>query len=270
MKTSLDMKDKMVKKGTKITYKSLGRNPDGDNRINLRGSSKTDSKEEINDLLNKDNLHFIQITDHEMFAVNKLIYNKNKFLILEPNPVTFYFSIAFDLVPQLETAKEQLAGILTHSCPPTTPSLGVAYSIIFRISSIGIIFSFLAIEAFMNQQLPDHAEIQFKNKVLTKDKIQRWASFDDKLISIIPTVSGKNFCEVHPKRGNRIRRLKKLRDELIHLKQQRHDGLTSYNKIYQDVLDIDLKSLLSTVKFYINYHQPKTIFNYKREDSSTM
>jgi len=252
-------------KGTKITYKSLGKNPDGDNRINLRSSKVLERKEDLKELLNDDKLHFIHVTDHDVFAVNKLVHGRNKFLLLEPNPVTFYFSIAFDLIPQFENAKKQLDIILSNDSQPNGLSLAIAYSLIFRISSIGVIFSLLAVEAFMNQQLPDYTLIKFKNKSVSKDKIQRWASFEDKLKTIIPSVTDKNFCRDHPKRGDKISRLKRLRDELIHLKQQRNDGLTSYNEIYQDVLDVDLKSLVSTVKFYINYHQPKTIRNFRRK-----
>jgi hypothetical protein len=98
--------------GTKITYKSIGKNPDGDNRINLKSVPKINSKKELQRLLKDDEIKFIHVTDFETYAVNKLVFNKKAFLLLEPNPVTFYFSIAFDLVPEFEKAKLELKNIL--------------------------------------------------------------------------------------------------------------------------------------------------------------
>jgi len=255
----------MSKEGTKITYKSVGRNPDGDNRINLKNVPQIKSDKQLQKLLKDDEVKFIHVSDFETFAINKLLFNRKFFLLLEPNPVTFYFSIAFDLVPQLEKAKLQLKEIL-NSKNRNDISLGIVYSTIFRIGSIGIIFSFLSIEAFMNQELPDYEKIDFKNKKATKEEIQRWASFEDKLSKIIPNVSKKDFGKRYPKQEKLLKEYKKIRDELVHLKQKRTDGFASYNNIYQEILNLDLKNIVQIIKNYINYYKPNTIINYNREE----
>lgn len=51
---------------------------------------------------------FIKITDKEIYGVNKLKFKRKNFLLLEPNPVTFYFSLASDSVDQLDYAKNLL------------------------------------------------------------------------------------------------------------------------------------------------------------------
>ena len=252
--------------GTKITYKSIGKNPDGDNRINLKSAPKIKSKKEFQKLLKDDEIKLIYVSDFETYAVNKLLFNKEFFLLLEPNPVTFYFSIAFDLVPQFEITKTQLKELL-RIAEQSDRDIAVIYSAIFRIGSIGVVFAFLSIEAFINQELPDYQKIDFKNKKATKDEIQRWASFDEKLTHIIPKLTHKDFCKQYPRQGALLKKYKKIRDELVHLKQKRTDGFTSYNKIYQDILNLDLNIIVQTVKAYINYYKPNTIINYKREEN---
>ena len=252
--------------GTKITYKSLGTNPDGDNRINLKNVPRVSSKKEMRQALADPSIHFMKITDHEIFAINKLTYKKKPFLLLEPNPVTFYYSIAYDLIPQIEAARKQIEIYLNAEIGGSKEKeriLQVRYSYVFKVASIGVIFSFSALEAFMNQQLPDYAGIEFNGKLLTKDDIQRWTPFGDKLQKIIPKLTGRNFCELHPTKATTIKKLKELRDELIHLKQKRKDGLTFYNEIYQDMLNLNLKRIVSTVKAFVNFYHPKLIQNYK-------
>jgi len=258
----------MSKERTKITYKSIGRNSDGDNRINLKNIPKIKSEKQLQKLLKDDEIKFIQISDYESYAINKLFFNRKYFLLLEPNPVTFYFSIAFDSVAQFENVKSQLKELFSAK-KQNDSSLGIIYSAIFRIGSIGVIFSFLSIEAFMNQELPDYEKIDFKNKKATKEEIQRWASFEEKLMTIIPKISKKDFCKRYPKQGKLLKEYKKMRDELVHLKQKRTDGLTSYNKIYQDILDLDLKKIIQITKNYINYYKPNTIINFTEIEKSS-
>ena len=53
---------------------------------------------------------------------------------------------------------------------------------------------------------------------------------------------------------DRILKLKRLRDELTHLKERRKSGFTLYDNVYQDILDLNLKSTVASVKAYINFY----------------
>jgi len=57
-----------------------------------------------------------------------------------------------------------------------------------------------------------------------------------------------------------------MRDELTHLKEMRKKGFVAYEEVYNHILNADLKKMVNTVKFYINYYRPKTIQNYKRNN----
>lgn len=127
--------------GTKITYKGLGHNPDGDNRINLEKVPRLNSKKELKKALADPSIIFMKVTDHEIFGINRLKYKRKRFLLLEPNPVTFYYSVAYDLLPQIEAAKKQLEKFIDTQ-PETQRQLHIAYSYIFKVGSIGVVFRF--------------------------------------------------------------------------------------------------------------------------------
>jgi hypothetical protein len=62
---------------------------------------------------------------------------------------------------------------------------------------------------------------------------------------------------------DRITKLKKLRDELTHLKERRNNGFTSYGDVYQDILDLNLRTIVVSVKAFINFYEPGLIDNDK-------
>ena len=161
----------------------------------------------------------------------------------------------------MQDAKKLLEESLMHNS--ADGSKAQAFSFVFRVGSVGVVFSFLALEAFLNQMLPDYALIEYDRKMVTKDKIQRYATFEKKLKQIIPNLHNKDFQELYPKKYDKIIKLKGLRDELIHLKEVNKSGFTSYDDIYQDLISTDIKSLVLAVKSYVNCYSPGLIVNYK-------
>ena len=250
-------------KGTKIHFKGREYNTDGDRPLRLNDVPKVDSDKKLKNIFKDKSLVVFKITDKELLGVNKLKFKRKRFLMLEPNPVTFYFSLSFDAVYQLEDARKIFESILDDDPDSKT----VIFSYIFKVSSVGIIFSSFALEAFMNQMLPDYAQFKYKGKLVDKNHIQRWATFDDKIKNIIPQLCNKDFGLKYPKKMDTILKLKKIRDELTHLKEQRKNGFTSYDDIYQDILDLNLKSIVVAVKGFINFYHPGLIYNYKGKTS---
>ncbi|SCY94218.1 hypothetical protein SAMN02927903_03013 [Flavobacterium caeni] len=43
-----------------------------------------------------DEMQFMFMDDERIFGINKLKFDSKNFLLLEPNPVTFYFALAHD------------------------------------------------------------------------------------------------------------------------------------------------------------------------------
>lgn len=249
-----------MKKGTQIHYKGSPYNEDGDRPVNFgKKNSKPFTEEEIKAAFEDKELKFVKVGNDKMYGIDKLKLDDKYFLLLEPNPVTFYFSLAFDSIQQIDNVRLNLKKILSNSTHDGEKAQ--AFSFLFRVASVCTIFSFLALEAFLNQCLPDHELVEFKGKMIGKKKIQNDAYFNDKFNEIIPKLLNKNFTIEYAKESNIIMNLKKLRDKLIHLKEVQ-DGFTSYNSVYQDILDCDFKEIVDSVKKCINFYCPDLIVTY--------
>lgn len=258
--------------GTRISYRGGKPNPKKDNRDFFKSgeysedSAKDYSEEEFLENMKNPDMCFMNITDDNVFAICKLWYKNFPFLLLEPNPVTFYYSLAYDVCKQVDDSQKQFSDILssTVDLKINRAKMAVAYSYVFKVNSVGIIFSFLALEAFLNQQLPQHnEEITYKGKQVTKEKIERYFSFVEKLDVVIPQLTGRDFTKSHPRKREVIQHLIDLRHEMTHLKQKKGSGFTRYELLYQKVLDADIKKIVRTVKTLINFYYPKLIVNYK-------
>lgn len=254
--------------GTKITYKSLGHDSKEDYRWVPKALKQENqiihSEKELKRYLKDPEVHFVHLGRKDIYAVNKLRYKDKIFLLLEGNPVTYYFSLAYDALSQIEEARMLLTDSLKEENSKYKWNTAVSFSYVFKVSANAILFSFLSLEAFINQCLPDYAKISFEGNTLNKNYIQRHTSFENKFKYIIPKITQKDFINDHPRKAEIILELKKMRNELTHLKEMRKNGFVAYEEVYNHILNADLKKMVNTVKFYINYYKPKTIQNYKR------
>lgn len=254
-------------KGTSITYRGGKPNPEKDNRAILKDKKRNEplTDEEFKRSFYDKRDCFMHVTDDTVYAYCKLKYKKHPFILLEPNPVTFDYSVAFDVTRQLFECHSWLSQSLNglNTVREKSTKLAVSYSYVFKVTSIGVIFSFLCLEAFLNQQLPEYEKVLFKGKLHSKAHIERYFSFDDKL-EIVMALSGKNFSVEHPAKRKKLAVLKELRHMLTHVKALEGSGLTRYEYLYNNILKCNLKSLVSTVKFFINYHYPGLIRNYHK------
>jgi hypothetical protein len=248
-----------MKKGTEIKYNGTLYNEDGDHPVDLGKRTKAFTQEEIKEAYEDPELKFMLVGQDRIFGIDKLKLDDEYFLLLEPNPVTFYFSLAFDSVQQIAATRKNLKKILKNSS--NDGSKAQAFSFLFRVCAVCTTFSFLALEAFLNQMLPDTSLIEFKGKMVSKKTVEKEAYFNDKFNNIIPAILNKNFAEDFPADAAVIMQLKKMRDKLIHLKEVR-DGFTSYNKIYQEILDTNFQQVVNCIKKCINFYRPNLIVTY--------
>ena len=170
--------------GTKITYTNLTQQPKEElksvrkalKQEVYKATSEKEVKKALKDTLN----HYMKITNNGVFAVNKLKYKGKIFTLLEGNPVTYYFSVAYDVLPQIDEARKFLLDSFKGKQSEFRWNSATAFSYIFKVGAIGVIFSFLALESFMNQCLPDFAKVEFEGKKVDKNTIQRRLKFEDK------------------------------------------------------------------------------------------
>lgn len=254
-----------MKRGTKITHKAYPFNSDGDHDINFP-NVEFSSEDEYNAIFDDPTYFFMQIHKGVIYGVNKLKFKGKRFTLLEPNPVNFYYSIAFDTSNQIEDAYRQLENSLSN--PNKSWPLAVSHSYVFRVKSISVIFAFSSCEAFLNQTLPDFKKISFPGgKSYSKQEIERYMGFEKK-VKAVSIHMQKDFTTLHPHKFKRLVELKELRDKLIHLKEVKQGIAVSYNNIYQSILDVDIKRIINTVKAFINFYEPNLIVNYTYQKNS--
>ncbi|MCB2427690.1 hypothetical protein [Methylophaga pinxianii] len=88
-----------------------------------------------------------------------------------------------------------------------------------------IILALAAIEAFANEVIPDNFEYAHfrKSKIIletaNKQQIERYISLEEKLDQVLPEVLGVKSLKNH-RSWSEFKKLKKLRDRIIHMKTQ--------------------------------------------------
>lgn len=261
-------KNETLKKGTKITYRGSNRKSQGDladfNKEFKKYPKISLSEREYRKMFNDPSDMFMYITNENIYPVCKLKYKRFPFAFLEPNPITFYYSIANDLISDFEVCHENLSTIFKENIEPNMKGgrLARIFSYLYKVNSIAITFLTMALEAFANQEIPDYGTMPDGSKI-NRNKVENYENLITKLEKRITRINQKNFALKYPKRMERISRLISLRHEIVHLKKKAGSGITRYEKFYQQMLDFNLKKLLGDVKSYLNFYFPGLIINYK-------
>lgn len=262
---------KSLRKGTKITFREGMKTPQKDLK-DFRKSlkpKKTITEKQFRKLFNDSEHSFLKITNDNFFSVCKLRYKRFPFLFLEANPITFYYSIAFDVSQQFIECHLQMKQILKSDSTFEVKQsrLAHSYTYLFKINSIAVIFSVMALEAFVNQELPTYNYLDDGSKI-NRDRIEKYASLKEKMQKIIPKINKVNFGLKHPKKLEFLESLILLRNDLTHLKKKSGTGITNYEDLYQKVLNLDTKKVVTVIKTYINFYYPKLISNYSIKSSN--
>lgn len=135
------MKDcSIAEMGTKISYKNLSGQDKNELKCVRKALNKdvmvVRSEKELKKQLKDPSNYHMSITDQGVFAINILHYKKNVFQLLEGNPVTYYFSVAYDVVSQLKEAREYFLDRYKGAQSEFRWKSSVAFSYIFKVCSI--------------------------------------------------------------------------------------------------------------------------------------
>jgi hypothetical protein len=249
---------------TIIPYTNKKVSPDADILDNIK-TVKQGSIKDVGKLLKDSSTVLFFATANELYACTTLKFKGHHIIFPEPNPVSFYYSLAKGSERDINFFRQKL--LLFYTAPQKLPnalkSEVVLFSLIFKFGSVGVIFSFCAIEAFLNQLIPENYTLVRKNKTLNKEQIQRYHGFEEKLTRLVPAITGKDFALAYPKHHAVILRLKKLRDDLIHLKNNKDNREAYYTAIYQEILDLNMMQIVKAVKRMVNFYHKGLIRDIK-------
>lgn len=193
--------------------------------------------------------------------------------IVTPNPVFCYLNKAENLIQsinqQSEDIKKSMQNWAMFSAIDKNPSEFIksankdSFNNFVENSSLIPILLFSSVEAFINQVIPESfIYLKSKKKIffikrvikLNKSDIVRQIGTEEKLCKILKQIFNKDIK--NEPLWDEFRKLKILRDEIIHLKQRSNQYLNSYNHIFISLIDADYMRFFENVKSTIEFFKP--------------
>lgn len=213
-----------------------------------------------------DGYYGLALTDkNEIVQTFKYIKGDRTFLIPEPDPIIIYFDTARRFHKSIDSLKSEL--FLKWIKPEGYNVIAVNGDFYWYFSTVCnyAIFLFLSIEAFVNKSIPNDFEYRKqvqdkKTEIYNKFQIQRNIDFSEKIKSVLPEITGKDFVRDFAHKYELIKKLKEFRDEIVHTKS--FEGVNSpnfYEELYVTSLDFEFDKILHAAKDFINYHQENLI-----------
>lgn len=202
--------------------------------------------------------------DNQLVQTFKYVNDGNVFLIPEPDPIIIYFDTARHFHKTIDQRKSDLFSKLSSQGFNFNAVHGDFYWY-FSTACNYAIFLFLSIEAFVNKTIPNDFEYRKqiqnrKTELYDKNQIQRSIEFLEKIKSVLPTATNKNFVQEFAHKYELIKKLKEFRDEIVHTKS--FEGKSSpnfYEKLFVTSLDFEFEETLFAARDFINYYQPDLI-----------
>ena len=216
---------------------------------------------------NHDDFYAALFGEDEMVFCSKLEINGKELWIPEPNPVHIYFYSAFKLVSNLAKSKQnfeiiadQLKGVPNIDTYP--------YILKFFSSSSQFAFNaFSAVEAFINQSIPEDVNYKSKKKgFVNKEDVERNIYFKEKSTSLMKYIFGRDIVSEKPKLYAKILELKELRDDLIHLKTQNDKYRNQYRIVLNRLLNFNYSESIVSVEEFINFYKSNLIEHHRKVD----
>jgi hypothetical protein len=121
-----------------------------------------------------------------------------------------------------------------------------------------VIFAFTALEAFVNEVIPDSYEYTKTNnkckEIYNKSEIERWLSIEEKIGQVLPSALGIPTPKGRHNSWNEFQKLKKVRDRLIHMKSEdRQYNEPEQKTIWRELIKTEppYQESFSVIKYFI-------------------
>ena len=207
-------------------------------------------------------------------VISSVLDSKNlgRFGMVTPNPVFFYLNYAEqnikegqELLKRINLSNKEWRMFGPTDTNPSDKFRDLnkdqLYSYFQKAITVPI-FLFTAIEAFANQLIPNHYVYHQRSKLflwriqkrVSKLEIERKFSTDKKLTAVLFELKGKQIKTTSL--WAQYRKLKNLRDELIHLKTREKQSVVAYNALLQELIDVNFISLFEATKKIMEYYIP--------------
>lgn len=238
----------------------------GEDVVEIFNKTPIDEKALVNISDKKmDGYYALAITENNQIVQTfKYVSGDKIFMIPEPDPIIIYFDTARHFHKSIAKRKIDLFSKMSS---PGYNYVAVNGDFYWYFSTVCnyVIFQLLSIEAFINKSIPKDFEYRKliqdkKTELFDRYQIQRNIEFLEKIKTVLPLATGKNFAKDFSHKYDLIKKLKEFRDEIVHTKS--FEGKSSpnfYEELFVTSLDFEFDKTLLAARDFINYHQPDLI-----------
>lgn len=135
----------------------------------------------------------------------------------------------------------------------------------YRFSSI--ISLFATLEAYINEKIPNDFQFEYENgKFWDREDILKFVNIETKINKVIPEIfKPLTYAKQQPNKKEPLMRLKRLRDEIVHMKSMPDMngelrnlvfGYKEHSELLQQVYKFDFDGCFSVCADFMNFYTP--------------
>lgn len=194
-------------------------------------------------------------TGEQVYAFIYKDHENKYFPVLLPDFSLCYFNFAYFMLKELIKSKDTLeknlsTELLDNDCREELYSF-------YGYSSAFIIHLFTSLESFINSNIHDSKSFPYQGKSVDKEYVMLNIGTIDKIKCILKPYYGKDFLSNRSIHTNAIYDLKKLRDELIHMKYD--STFEKSSNILDKLLKFKYEVSLDAVAKLMNFYKPNYV-----------
>ncbi len=200
-----------------------------------------------------------------------------------PDPVLLYLETAEKMLlsSQVVIQKGFPSSVIptvdgeTRLYDATSDTTSEVFNSILQYRICSIIMLHAAVEAFINELIPDDISYPTIDKggnpvYLGKEKVF-WLPFAEKLKKVIPFVKNVDLVRLHSDTVDKIDFISQIRNGFVHLKSESSEVLTkSYSTTFYEMLRLNLEMYFESVHEFINLLKPGYLKYHQDEPSESL
>ena len=205
----------------------------------------------------------------QITVVSMIKLNKDKLLTIAlPNATALCLNISKRSWEEAKKIRSESGIDKSLESQISFESYSQAFDYIERVME-SIVMAFTAIEAFVNEVIPDefkyHAKLKNENNSVVRDKIEieRRLPIEEKLSKVLPAV-----LNISSPKGNQewqsFMKLKKVRDRIVHMKaadrkSSNSDTITLWHELFR--VEAPHKQAKETIDYFVTSMETKPLWH---------
>lgn len=211
--------------------------------------------------IKKDNIPFLHTTEGTYIMSMFHNYNGLETVIPIPDLTLVYYNNAYLSNNSRKEMEKQLFDKLRNNNSEVSESVTEELYHYIGQATATIIQMFTSIESFINHLIPDHTPFikvrKERTEHFTKEQIQIHIRFWEKINDVLPYYLHKNFFSTPTPTNSHIRKLKELRDAIVHTKS--NHLFIEQSKLIDSLLKFKYVETLEAIRKFMNFYKPNYI-----------